>query len=262
MDIPPFRQKVHAEAIKLADAQIREGSDFQLVMTEGRKDWTAPDGSVKRYAWCGDFVTYIMMANHCETPECLNRVATRGSWAPGRNISMLIECARSVDRAYYGKDAYARAMMNVPGDILVLDVPNGGHVCFLDQVNSAESYVTCDGNTVGRKTGHRVRSFATDKIVWALDLAAFWPVSQAEWSPIGTTPPPIVFPRAPSSEGSPPDLVDQVNLPAIFSPVTDIAIGMGVLVPASILDVGDYRLRDDSFYDESEPVFGTSQTFL
>lgn len=169
-----FRARVIAFATDLAQRHIVEGSAAQRVITEGRADWKDSAGTSHRYAWCGDFVTYVLEQCGAAPPYCLNRVSTNGRFAPGMTFKMLIECARSSGHLYEGRQAYARLMLGKPGDILILAVGQSGHICFLQRLVNEKTFVTADGNTgPSHATGINMRNVMSSPVVYAIDVDAF-----------------------------------------------------------------------------------------
>lgn len=231
----PFRQCVCAHAEALAKAQICPGSPEYELITEGRTSAKRPDGSVITYSWCGDFVSYVLMIAGATRRECLNRIATRGAWVPGKNISMLYECAKVGGAAYEGASGYARIRENHPGDIIVLNtdhgVGGGGHTCFLGSVLSASTLVTWDGNSVGGCSYVRTRALGTQKVAWVLDVDFF---NAAAWA-------------ATRSGGTLLTTKDPITAAAdatLFSLVEQSAQGLGVVSR-------DTNVYDDSYYSEA-----------
>lgn len=167
-------QRVLSIAQQLADEHIGPPSPAYFEITEGRKDWVQ-NGVTRKYSWCGDFVTYVLERAKATTlRQFMNRISINGKWQVGKNISMLVEGARSVGAARAGRDAYTTAVAGARGWIAVLDVANGGHVCFLKEALNAERYITLDGNSIGGTTQERIRTFSQSKILWLLDIDAWF----------------------------------------------------------------------------------------
>lgn len=89
------------------------------IFSEGRNAYTSPSG--QKYSWCGDFATYILSFAGADQ-KLQNRTSVRGVWTPGVNISMLIARARELG-AYR-----ANVGLVEPGDPVIIDRPNGGHI--------------------------------------------------------------------------------------------------------------------------------------
>jgi len=58
-----------------------------LTVTEGRRSHYKNGKRLFFYSWCGDWVSYHLWKAGC-LHTCLNRDATRGTWAPGVNLTL------------------------------------------------------------------------------------------------------------------------------------------------------------------------------
>ena len=138
----------------------REGFAFvDNDVTEGRRRDATPE---KPHHWCGAFVSYIL--ERCFGPlSFLNRKSVRGTWRVGADLSSVSEAAQRVG-------ASSREI-GVPGDILILDRPLGGHICFQYGPRArGEAYATGDGNGPGGGIAIN-RRLGTDEPLATIDLA-------------------------------------------------------------------------------------------
>lgn len=211
------RRQIVSVARGLGDSMIAKGTPCYLEITEGRTDWQKPDGSVGRYSWCGDFVTYVYFICGATNGAGLNRVALNGEWQIGRNIDMLVSAARAYDGYYEGKAALERILNpEAAGDVVIREAAGGGHVGILLRSLSATLYETADGNSIGGTTRVNVRNLTDGKTLAVCDASTYWGlIAQA-----GGTP------------------------PVIARVATEFASYMATRLPSS-------AVRDDSWYDES-----------
>jgi len=161
-----FRATVYQKALELALGRFDERSDTVREITEGRI-------AQPKYAWCGDFVSYVLMVADATERGCLNRVACIGEWRVGKNIAMIVSCARERGASYEGPRAYARLRENRAADIIVFTSDTGGHICFLKNVNSASSIETMDGNW-GERTNVTLRGMRDRPIGAVIDVDCFY----------------------------------------------------------------------------------------
>lgn len=132
-----------AEMIAFARTLIGVGpnSDTQryLEMTEGRQDWVQ-DGQKRKYAWCGDYVTFVLSRAGVQDGTLLNRAEINGKWLPGGNIAMIIAWAqkRGVWRTNFHE--------LTDGSIYVQKRDAGDHIGFVADASLA-TVTTLDGNS-------------------------------------------------------------------------------------------------------------------
>lgn len=196
------RSSVCDYANQLASQHIsnQSGRPYNLI-TEGRRDWKdAKTGELRKYAWCGDFVTYVLELAGVTDHEALNRVSINGVWKPGMNISMLVARARSLGACYEGSQAYQRLQQNRPGDVVVINNPNGGHVGILSGVIDGSTFMTWDGNGPGAMTGKNVRSLKTGAAVSAVINVDAWDAILATTDPAKRAPAPKPVDRGDASD--------------------------------------------------------------
>lgn len=178
-----LRQRLIAIARALAEQRVAYGSPCYMEITEGRQNWTRPDGTVGRYSWCGDTVTAVALWAGITDGRLLNREALNGpgSWRIGRNIDMLVSRARELGVLIEGAAAlaYVNSLVSptMGGDAYVMEAPNGGHAGILSHSEGVNRIVTYDGNGPGGTTGRNVRNFAT-----SARLACVIPLTQ--WAEI------------------------------------------------------------------------------
>lgn len=203
----------------LGAAQIAYGSQCYLEITEGRKNWTQ-DGQTRKYSWCGDFVTYVLMKCGATNGHGLNRVEINGTWQIGRNIDMLISAARDAGRAYSGKQALNRLLdPSCAGDVIVRAAAGGGHVGILLQSLTGELYETADGNSFGGTTRNNPRNVRDGSLLYVLDSSSYFATGTAE-------------------------------LLSPFTPAAVLAQALSTQLAPPTLNFSD--IPDDSFFDESE----------
>lgn len=118
-------------------------------ITEGRRDWTGPDGKNRHYGWCGDFVTYLLEQCGIRDGTLLNRQSINGKWAPGDNLARIERWAKAHDAfvTLDGDTSSPDCARNAKtGDIIVFYRPDGDHIAI---VESAIPLKTIDGNGWG-----------------------------------------------------------------------------------------------------------------
>lgn len=196
------RSSVCEHAAGLADQHIsnQSGRVYDLI-TEGRRDWKdGKTGELRKYAWCGDFVTYVLQLAGVADKAALNRVSVNGVWKPGMNISMLLTRARTLGACYEGSQAYQRLQANRPGDIVIINNPNGGHVGVLASVIDGTTFSTWDGNGPGAQTGHNVRSLLKGAALSAVINVDVWDAILATTNPARRAPAPKPVGRGDASD--------------------------------------------------------------
>lgn len=146
-----------------------------LEYTEGRDDWTDANGKTHHYGWCGDFVTWALSRPVIGVLDgrILNRKEINGTWKPGDNLSRLDRWASATGNRHTDPTHLKR------GWAVILNTPNGGHICFFGDWLSATSFKSIDGNGPGAKSGINVRALqpasAPAGFVCAYDLERLQP---------------------------------------------------------------------------------------
>lgn len=154
-----MREQVIAIALELAEKAISKTNrrEDYLRITEGRDDWRSPEGEMKTYSWCGDFVSYVLMCAGVTDGSILNRAALNtGVWTPGDNINRIMRWGDQNGASYSKSDA---AEMAQPGDIFIFETGRGGHICFFHKWLSLVDYSfeTLDGNAKNNATSRNNR---------------------------------------------------------------------------------------------------------
>lgn len=192
-----LRQRIIANAASLARQRIGYGSPCYFEITEGRQNWTRPDGSVGRYSWCADFVTACGAWAGITDGRLLNRDSLNG-FEIGRSIDMLMSRGRDLGLLLEGAAAldYINGLISPMqgGDAYVMEAPAGGHAGILSHATGANRIVTYDGNGPGGTTGVNTRLFgSTAQLVcvvrlggWTPTLSATRPASYAPRSGVET----------------------------------------------------------------------------
>jgi hypothetical protein len=134
-----------------------------LQLTEGRADWTSPDGKVHHYGWCGDFVTYVLSRVGVMDGRVLNRAELNdGKWTPGDNLARIQRWAKE-----HGAIVEVDAVREDPtlldhGDIAIFVRTDGDHIAFFEGWLAAGSFSTLDGNSYGRICKRNGRQLVPD----------------------------------------------------------------------------------------------------
>lgn len=222
-----FRARVSSLAHHLAALQLKWDSPSVIEITEGRSLLTVGD---KRYSWCGDFITYVLMMAGARERCCLNRKATNGTWRIGHNINMLLQCARQVGASYEGTAAYKRLAANRIGDVVLLDSPGGGHVGFSAGMATSTVFTTWDGNWAG-STHITIRNVGAVKIAAVFDVDCY-----NAWLDTPRNPPPEQRPVPKPARQGERAALDPVSETGVQIGAT--SFGPGVTVNDSEYDAG------------------------
>jgi len=141
-----------------------QGMDFAAFrnVTEGR----CPAGS-HAYGWCGDAASFALMSIGYTDPTAINRVATRGKWTPGANLTSILAAAQA-------RGAIISNTGPLPGGTLFIKKAAAGNhigVVSADTDASSATFTSLDGNGWGYKytsTANRKRSdllYAIDPVI-------------------------------------------------------------------------------------------------
>jgi hypothetical protein len=145
------RDRIHriANEYVIQRASKTVNVDVYNHITEGRNDVPG----MATYSWCGDFCSCVLMEAGVRDPAIINRVAVRGKWTPGHNISDVLTWAQN-------NGALRKRVSDAElGDYLYFETGRGGHVGIFEQFNADRSIVTSlDGNAgVDACTARRTR---------------------------------------------------------------------------------------------------------
>jgi hypothetical protein len=163
MNNPKISEDPRAAILRAIDASLKrfatDGWPFvEQTVTEGRFRF----GATPKHHWCGEYVQYILECAFGKLPF-LNR-SSLGRWRPGENLSSITTAARLAG-------AIETGCWGVPGDILILDRPLGGHICFqYGPHEPGKPYKTADGNGPSAGVGLNERA-AADRPVACYDTA-------------------------------------------------------------------------------------------
>lgn len=184
-----IRDRAIVIARDLASRHVAKGSQCYMDITEGRTDWSDAQGGTRRYSWCGDFVTYVLMMAGIVDGEFLNRAALRGgNWRIGENISMLLQRGRQLGVALEGPAALSYAQSRTSeamgADVYIMQAPAGGHVGLIAVAQTPNAIWTYDGNGPGGTTGRNLRSFGATHQLAAIIPIDYWDAAGSLKSPV------------------------------------------------------------------------------
>jgi hypothetical protein len=131
------------------------------LITERRWRETTPGG---RYAWCGDFTSYLAEHAGCQNGSALNRVSLNGTWVPGDNITRVVRWAQH--NGFIGNRDNA-----TPGDFIVTPRTSGDHIAIISGRSSTE-FELINGNGMNAEVSpsKRLISAPTRWIIQTLAL--------------------------------------------------------------------------------------------
>lgn len=142
----------------------RDTNESQLSeITEGRYTYVGKGGV--RYAWCGDFVTYVYARTGCTRGDALNRVELNGSWTPGDNIARLWRWGKSQKALVSPVDA-------APGDAICIPRTGGDHVAIIGSTANDEFELVNGNGHMGRVSLSRRKKSAQTR--WILNVSSLF----------------------------------------------------------------------------------------
>lgn len=132
-----------------------------LEYTEGRDSWVDPQGQVKKYGWCGDFITWVLSqpAIAVRRGSILNRAELNGKWMPGDTLARFDRWAKNAGASHTYGEVVSNVYSPSSGDIVILNTPKGGHICFFKSWISGTAFRSIDGNGPGGITAVNTREF-------------------------------------------------------------------------------------------------------